>query len=410
MHIQHDLKMEVWFQPKAIALHSEHASFGDGGSTALIKRNAMLFKEKWKDALLTHVPNPYKLGDHENHLAILTAADLRARDPTKANIIYFDQLVPNKSKGRGFGRAFDNIKMLADLGHRITVASYYPQPDAWCEENCMSELTQLGVEVVTSNWEDFMESRVGFYDILLVSRPQTFKMSYKKWRGFFKNSPMAIIYDCEALWYRRDIDMLNLYRNEGINFPSLGSDYDIYIRDVINRQLKRNEESLLQFSDIIVPVSQNEANVIKEMIPNVSVQTIGHVMDLPDRKAVPFKDREGILFLASFGDVMYYNGDAIWYFLKEIYPLILKDVQHPIPLTIAGREIPAELRQFTKENDLDRYVTFLESPENITPLYDKTRVFIAPHLYGSGIQFKVSLFLFKIRFFLLPFCNTITHA
>jgi hypothetical protein len=30
----------------------------------------------------------------------------------------------------------------------------------------MSELTQLGVEVVvTSNWDDFMESRVGFYDI-----------------------------------------------------------------------------------------------------------------------------------------------------------------------------------------------------------------------------------------------------
>ena len=395
MHIQHDLKMEVWFQPKAVALHAEHASFGNTDSVELIKKNAKLFKQKWKNSLITHIPNPHRLAPHANHLAVLTAADLRARDPTKANIIYFDQLIPNKSKGAGFGRAFDNIEMLADLGHRITVVSYYPQPDKWCDDDCMNELTQLGVEVVTTNWEEFMESRVGFYDILLVSRPQTFKMSYKKWREFFKKSPMAIIYDCEALWYQRDIDSLHLNKNEGIHFPSLGSKFDIKIREITNRQLKKNEQSLLQFSDIVVPVSQKEADVIHKLLPDIAVQTIGHVMDLPDLKqATPFDDREGMLFLASFGDDMYYNGDAIWYFLKETYPLIIADSQRtPIPLTIAGREIPQELRDFTKNNDLDRYVTFIESPEDIKPLYDKTRVFIAPHLYGSGIQFKVSVFL-----------------
>jgi len=389
MHIQHDLKMEVWFQPKAVAFHAEHASFGNTDSTELIQKNAKLFKQKWKNSLIAHVPNPHALKPHAMHLAFLTGADLRARDPTKANIIYFDELIPNRSKGRGFGRAFDNIEMLANLGHRITVASYYPRPDKWCDEDCINELTQLGVEVVTTDWQELMKSRVGFYDILLVSRPSTFKMSYKKWREFFKESPMAIIYDCEALWYQRDIDSLNLYKNKGIHFPSLGSEFDIRIREFTNRQLKKNELSLLQFSDIVVPVSQKEANLIQKLLPDVAVQTIGHVMELPDLKElVPFDNREGILFIASFAGVMYYNGDAIWYFLKEIYPLIIAD--SPIPLTIAGREIPEELREFTKNNDLDRYVTFLESPEDIKPLYDSNRVFIAPHLYGSGIQFKLS--------------------
>jgi len=85
---------------------------------------------------------------------------------------------------------------------------------------------------------------------------------------------------------------------------------------------------------------------------------------------------------------MYYNGDAIWYFLKETYPLVLKD--SPIPLSIAGHDIPEKLRNFTRDNGLDDHVTFFESLVDTTPLFDNARVFIAPHLYGSGIQFKLS--------------------
>ena len=91
---------------------------------------------------------------------------------------------------------------------------------------------------------------------------------------------------------------------------------------------------------------------------------------------------------------MYYNGDAIWYFLKEIYPQILKE--SPIPLTIAGREIPDELRKFAKDNDLDNHLTFAESVKDVSTLYDSHRVFIAPHLYGAGIQFKVSFYLISL--------------
>lgn len=239
-----------------------------------------------------------------------------------------------------------------------------------------------------------MEKRVGFYDILLVSRPTNFKLSYERWREFFKKSSMAIIYDIEALGYQRDMTMLDLYKNEGITFPSQASksEFEVEMFELTNNHRKLCELSVIDFADITVPVSQKEEDDIHKLAPDIAMQTIGHVMDLPDLKdAVPFDDRKGILFLASFGE-MYYNGDAIWYFLKETYPLIVAadSQREPIPLTIAGRNIPEELREFTRNNDLDRYVTFLESPEDIKPLYDKTRVFIAPHLYGAGIQFKLS--------------------
>merc|ERR1712226_1152621 len=87
---------------------------------------------------------------------------------------------------------------------------------------------------------------------------------------------------------------------------------------------------------------------------------------------------------------MYYNGDAIWYFLTEIYPMLIKEAQSSLPITIAGRSIPSELRETVQNGNLVKNVTFIESPNSVQELYDKARIVIAPHLYGAGIQYKVS--------------------
>merc|ERR1712157_492418 len=99
-----------------------------------------------------------------------------------------------------------------------------------------------------------------------------------------------------------------------------------------------------------------------------------------------FSERNGILFLASFDKKMYYNGDAIWYFIEKIYPHIIEESDDKIPLTIAGRNIPDELLSINTTHP----ITFIESPDSIHDLYEKYRVLIAPHLYGAGIQYRVS--------------------
>ena len=50
MHIQHDLGNEVWFQPDAVALDVEHASFGIS-STGLMQESSKVFFSKWHKAL-----------------------------------------------------------------------------------------------------------------------------------------------------------------------------------------------------------------------------------------------------------------------------------------------------------------------------------------------------------------------
>ena len=78
-------------------------------------------------------------------------------------------------------------------------------------------------------------------------------------------------------------------------------------------------------------------------LTSAPVFVIGHTMKL-NPTVSSFEDRSGILFVAAFHGSMYYNGDAIWYFLQHVYPLVLKDAAETIPLVIAGRGIPDHLR------------------------------------------------------------------
>ena len=403
LHIQHDVGKEVWLQPKSVALHDEHGSFGTTESKKLMQDAAKKFARKWNHKLSGyHATNPYYLPEMDQGKEWFRASDLRARDPTKANILLLEEKTPNKSRGSGFGRSFDNLSMIAELGHRVTLVTWLPQDtEKWCDDACVDEITALGVEyVTTSQWDELVQSRIGYYDVVIVSRPSTLKATYERWQEFYRQSSFSFLYDSEALWYRRDETLFNLVQKKNIDFPGYerlkpkGLKKPKLIEALIN-ETKRTELSLMKMPDTVIAVGEGDQNIIKTLLPgaDINVKVIGHIMGSEKKTERKFSERKGILFLASFAGSMYYNGDAIWYFLKYIYPSVVKDspTSHPIPLTIAGREIPSELRELVEKNaNIAKYVTFLDSPPTIDHLHEENRVFIAPHLYGSGIQFKVS--------------------
>ena len=268
MHIQHDLGREVWLEPLAVARHEEHASFGNDESVELMQKSSKVFMDKWKPSLKFHVDPPFILPTQQQQdIVFLTASDLRARDINKANILYLDGMAPNKSRGSGFGRSFDNLSMIAGLGHRITLATLQPPTDDnWCDKSCVKEITELGIEYVTTKWDDLFANRVGFYDIVLVSRPSTFRSTYDKMRGFYAQHPFSLVYDCEALWYRRNTQLMDLVTNGKIQFP--GAPSMTSNRSLQAAALKREQElelALLSMADAVVPVSGGEAKLVSEL-------------------------------------------------------------------------------------------------------------------------------------------------
>ena len=396
LHIQHDLGKEVWLQPKAVGLHDEHGSFGNEESTKLMQKASIKFYQKWQKHLEEkHVKAPFGLDKKEQEKSFFMAADLRARNKKYANLLYFDEMAPNKAQGSGFGRSFDNLSMIADLGHRVTLITE-GETTNWCNKPCLAEIRGLGVEYVHTNKlkSKLFESRVGYYDVVVVSRPSTFYHAHKLLQNFnTEESPFSLIYDCEALWFSRNEMLTELVESKtSIPFPG----YNEMVAGGINQE---TELKMLGMADTVLAVSKGEKKTISRLAPEIEdVRVVGHVMDAVEDKITKtnFSDRNGILYLAAFRGSMYYNGDAIWYFLKNVYPFVINAFkalsQDPIPLTIAGRGIPDQLRKVVKNNDvISPYVTFLESPPTIDHLFEEHRMFIAPHLYGAGIQFKVCL-------------------
>jgi GT2 family glycosyltransferase len=342
LHVQHNLGSEVWFQPKSVALHAEHGSFGNEKSERMMQEGAIRFAKKWGSFLKgNHVKPPFQLDELEKGKEFFRASDLRARDRDKAKILYIDDKTPNHAKGSGYGRSFDNLSMIAELGHRVTLITWLPR-EGWCDDECVDEITSLGVEYVDKGqWNDIVQSRIGWYDIVIVSRPSTFQATYKEWQDFFKQSSFSLVYDAEALWFRRSESQHKVVQTQGIPFPSYDPETKPEVIELMLKSDQLTELSLVKMADTVVTVSNGELNQLNKQLPpgNYDIEVIGHVMipvqDTED--SGNFKKRKGILFLASFSNQMHYNGDAIWHFLKYTYKDFVEWTKKPTPLTIAGR-------------------------------------------------------------------------
>ncbi len=393
LHIQHELGKEVWFQPRAVGRYDEPASYDNEGGTNATQVTKRRLSTKWQQVLEgNYLEEPEQdMDEKEKDQVLFRAADSRTKNSETASILYIDERPPNKAMGSGFGRSFDNLSMISELGHRITMITANTNNEDWCEDECIDKIARLGIEYITSSEQrdKLFENRVGFYDIVLISRPTTLLKHIKLLRKFYRQSPFSVVYDCEALWFRRNELLTDLVKTKKIPFPG-------YIKAWMGNLDRSTELALTGMANTVVSVSKQEQKIMKILLPESNnITNIGHVMDI-DREKVTnahFNDRNGILFVASFGNNTYYNGDAIWYFLKNVYPLVVEESKsyYPIPLTIAGRQIPARLYNTAMENKkIRKHVTFVESPTTVDRLYEKNRLFIAPHLYGAGIQYKVS--------------------
>ncbi len=407
-YVQHGLGKEIWFQPRAVALRVGRPK--SKGATRTEKRDAVQhIQNKWKDYLQKkHLATPYEIKDaHEKKLYYMRASDLRARDASKANILWLEQMAPNPDNGSGFGRAFDSLSIVSDLGHRITLVFQQELSNSWCDETCQDRISDMGVQMISArDWNDYATEYIDFFDIVYVSRPSTFEMTYGQLRKLYEKHSFTLIYDCEGLWYKRDQLLLSLMEQENISnynhklFPG-GEKHLVTDMESAKLEIKHAEQvehKLIQMADTVLAASERETNTILDILPDTQIFTVGHAMSI-DHETIAttqFNQRSGILFLASFDDVMYYNGDAVWHFINDIYPLVLAEssrLPYTTTLTVAGRGIPNDLKEFVaKDSLLQRNIKFhnIVDAADILDLYRNARIFIAPHLYGAGIQYEVS--------------------
>lgn len=295
-----------------------------------------------------------------------------ARDAAaRKRLLVIDGFVPLQVMGAGYPRAQALLNAADALGWSVTLFTLDLGSPGWA--NTYAELSP-GIEVISqrgaAGLAEFLRARPGFYDVVLISRPETMQavraVLEAEPGGLSGSWPGArLVYDAEALFTTRRIRQAVL-----AGAPLSAAD---------EAAMLARELALTQGVDAVAAVTPGEAAIFRTGQP-APVTVLSHPVQ--PRTGPDFAARSGFLFVGRLLEKEAPNYDGLHWFIQSVWPAMraaLGDAQ----LTVVGalHADPAELcgpgvRLFGPVNDLK-------------PAFDAARVFIAPARFAAGVPIKV---------------------
>ena len=332
----------------------------------------MSFDKSNPDNLLRRLAKILKIRRIQTDVTRFAARTLQrySTNSESKRILFIEDLVPHAFLGAGFPRSNRILREMVRMGMAVTL---YPAATSFESWSSLYQDVPRKVEVVLGHGlprlEDFLSERQGYYHLLFVSRPHNMEfvrdLSRKRSDLF---SGMRIIYDAEAIFTLREIERLH-------------QSGDALSDDEAQNSI-RNELALAESSDSIISVSNDESRIFAEHGAR-HVYTLGHALQIAPTPS-SFDSREGILFVGALIGGPCPNLDAVMWFSEEVLPIIRRELGARIKLIIAGSGTDS-LRESLSHDSIE----ILGKVENLMPLYDRARIFIAPTRYAAGIPLKI---------------------
>ena len=347
-----ELGYSVWYEPNSVIIHYEGVSHGkdtSSGIKSVQEINRGKFQSKWHAALAEHFPNNPNLV----HLA--------ANRHYTSRILLVDHQIPTPDQDSGSLRIYELIKAMVELNCFVTFLIQNGLQRQIYTEN----LLNLGVEVLPATSEnlELLFQRNNFYEAIWTSRPEPTTYFFSELRSHFAYVP--VIYDTVDLHFLRMRRSAQLQSTDVNHIDSL--------------RMEVNELELIEKSDKVVVVSDYEESVLKPLT-NKPIYLIPNVHIASEYSPGP-QQRSGILFVGGFAHQP--NEDAISWFIKEIFPQILKE-ESTTKLQIVGANPPKWLLELNHPN-----IDVLGWVPELRDIYAKARVCIAPLRFGAGVKGKV---------------------
>ena len=356
------LGYKVKYQPQSVVVHFEGLTNGTdltSGVKSYQQRNVEIFRRKWETTLLTeHFANGEK---------VFLARD---RSRSRKTLVMVDHYVPHFDQDAGGRCTFTYLKLFVEQGlHVIFVGdNYFPH------QPYTDILEQLGIEVLYGNWyqshfADWLKQNGDYIDYAYLNRPH---IAGKYIELFKRHSAAKIIYfghDLHFLRERRQYELTG----------------EAALLEASNRS-KAQEMQLFAQSDIVHVVGSFEQKVLQELLPDKPVRNIPlYIYEQPptDRELRSVPDTAGLLFVGGFGHQP--NSDAVLWFVREIWPVILAAIPET-SLTIVGSKAPPDI--LAMASDRIRVAGYVSDSE-LTELYRTTRLAVVPLRFGAGVKGKV---------------------
>ncbi len=349
---------DVVYQPGSVVIHHEGSSYdtADNDGEHLVENREVFFK-KWSATLADRRAN----GDHP---------ELEKERKIEHRTLVIDARMLSPDQDSGSLRMTNLLKALAADGHRCT---FLPN-NLICDEPYATVLRNRGVEVVGRPFVDsvgeFLAMRGAEYDVVILSRLEVAEVHLS---GVRRHCPQAhVVFDTVDLHFLRQIR-----ERETTGSVSGGFDPDV-TRDA--------ELAAIASADTTIVCSSAEQALLRELMPDSAIEVLSNIHE-PAMTITPAKDRHGILFVGGFEHPP--NHDAVVWFLDEVFPWILAE-RPDTTLHIVGSKMTDKTWDLAGPNvAVHGYV------EDLEPMYEQSRVAIAPLRYGAGVKGKVTQALSK---------------
>jgi autotransporter-associated beta strand protein len=146
------------------------------------------------------------------------------------------------------------------------------------------------------------------------------------------------------------------------------------------RAVKQAELFAMRTANSVITHSPAEAEYLSREAPGARVHVVGWPVEVSARN-VPFARRSGVAFIGSPGHEP--NRDAVQWLIEEIMPRVWER-DPAIVCEIIGAEWPAIFPDV-----LDHRIWLAGSVPDLTTVFDRVRLTVAPLRFGAGMKGKV---------------------
>ena len=283
---------------------------------------------------------------------------------------------PMFDRESGALRLYTMMRILSESGCRLAFASVASRVDfealagsALNRQRYESRLREIGVEKIAYGYEEtnaLLEAEGNGIRWALLSFPRIAHNLIPRIRF---HAPWAtIIYDMV------DFHFLRINREANLKSDEVIRSFALKFREI--------ELANARTSDVTIAVSEEERQAMLKLDPSVVVKVVPNIFEIPPDCDPELSSRESLLFVGGFRHPP--NIDAVRWFANEIWPLIRQ--QRPdLKFIIAGSAPTQEVLTLAKITNIE-VVGYVE---DLTPLFRRARVFVAPLRYGAGVKGKV---------------------
>ncbi|MEJ5350722.1 MAG: glycosyltransferase [Melioribacteraceae bacterium] len=288
--------------------------------------------------------------------------------PRKRNILVIDPNLPMFNRASGSLRLFHILRSLLALNYHITFISC----SNLYSEQYVPILQEMGIEVYV---KDYLMNNVDGYLLRLLSHRKYDYALLSFWHVAERYISIIRKYSNQTkiIVDSVDVHFIREFREAEIENHNESQKKHIYERKL--RELKTYSEA-----DEIWVVTDFDKKVLEENGINKIINIIPNIHEKINEVKV-FENTSDLLFVGNFWHLP--NIDAIKYFLKDIFPKVLKVLPH-IKLYIVGNHPPKELLNLKSPN-----IIVTGFVNDISPYLKKARISVAPLRYGAGMKGKI---------------------